>query len=95
MAQQVYGCGLRLMECLCLGWKDIDFTQSQIVVRSPLDSVLIENFANPNQEYTPIISLPFNWQIYILSRHQNKVNKKNCSTGRSSSSDHSMTRRGY
>lgn len=33
MAQLLYGCGLRLMECLRLRVKDIDFEQSQIVVR--------------------------------------------------------------
>jgi integron integrase len=33
MAQLLYGCGLRLMECLRLRVKDIDFAQSQIVVR--------------------------------------------------------------
>jgi len=33
MAQLLYGCGLRLMECLRLRVKDIDFERSQIVVR--------------------------------------------------------------
>ena len=33
MAHLLYGCGLRLMECLRLRVKDIDFEQSQIVVR--------------------------------------------------------------
>ena len=33
MAQLLYGCGLRLMECLRLRVKDIDFEQSQIVLR--------------------------------------------------------------
>lgn len=33
MARLLYGCGLRLMECLCLRVKDINFEQSQIVVR--------------------------------------------------------------
>jgi integrase len=33
MAQLLYGCGLRLMECLRLRVKDIDFDQSQIIVR--------------------------------------------------------------
>lgn len=33
MARLLYGCGLRLMECLRLRVKDIDFEQSQIVVR--------------------------------------------------------------
>jgi site-specific recombinase XerD len=33
MAQLLYGCGLRLMECLHLRVKDIDFDQSQIIVR--------------------------------------------------------------
>ncbi len=33
MARLVYGCGLRLMECLRLCVKDIDFKQSQVVVR--------------------------------------------------------------
>jgi integrase len=39
MAQLLYGCGLRYMECLRLRVKDIAFAQSQIVMRSPLDSV--------------------------------------------------------
>lgn len=34
MAQLLYGAGLRLMECLRLRVKDIDFAQKQIVVRS-------------------------------------------------------------
>jgi integron integrase len=33
MARLLYGCGLRLMECLRLQVKDIDFEQSQVVVR--------------------------------------------------------------
>jgi integrase len=33
MARLLYGCGLRLIECLRLRVKDIDFEQSQIVVR--------------------------------------------------------------
>ena len=33
MAKLLYGCGLRLMECLRLRVKDIDFEQSQIIVR--------------------------------------------------------------
>ncbi len=33
MAQLLYGCGLRLMECLRLRVKDIDFEQSLIIVR--------------------------------------------------------------
>ena len=33
MARLLYGCGLRLMECLRLRVKDIDFEQSQILVR--------------------------------------------------------------
>lgn len=33
MACLLYGCGLRLMECLRLRVKDIDFEQCQIIVR--------------------------------------------------------------
>lgn len=33
MGKLLYGCGLRLMECLRLRVKDIDFEQSQIIVR--------------------------------------------------------------
>lgn len=33
MARLLYGCGLRLMECLRLRVKDIDFEQAQIIVR--------------------------------------------------------------
>jgi site-specific recombinase XerD len=33
MAQLLYGCGLRLMECVRLRVKDIDFEQNQIIVR--------------------------------------------------------------
>lgn len=32
MAQFLYGCGLHLMECLCLRLKDIDFEQHQVIV---------------------------------------------------------------
>jgi site-specific recombinase XerD len=35
MAQLLYGCGLRLMECLRLRVKDVDFEQHQIIVRDP------------------------------------------------------------
>jgi site-specific recombinase XerD len=35
MAQLLYGCGLRLMECFRLQVKDVDFEQHQIVVRDP------------------------------------------------------------
>ncbi|MBI1878596.1 MAG: integron integrase [Chloroflexi bacterium] len=34
MAQLMYGCGLRLMECVRLRVKDVDFEQHQIIVRS-------------------------------------------------------------
>jgi integrase len=33
MAKLLYGCGLRLMECMRLRVKDIDFEQSHIIVR--------------------------------------------------------------
>jgi integrase len=35
LAQLLYGCGLRLMECLRLRVKDVDFEQHQIIVRDP------------------------------------------------------------
>src|SRR4030042_5347880 len=35
MAQLMYGCGLRLMECLRLRIKDVDFEQHQIIGRDP------------------------------------------------------------
>lgn len=34
MASVLYGCGLRLKECLCLRVKDIDFERGQVIVRS-------------------------------------------------------------
>ncbi|GIK41433.1 MAG: integron integrase [Chloroflexota bacterium] len=34
MAKLLYGCGLRLMECVRLRVKDVDFDQHQIVIRS-------------------------------------------------------------
>ena len=34
MAQLMYGCGLRLMECVRLRVKDVDFDQRQIIVRA-------------------------------------------------------------
>jgi integrase len=34
MAKMVYGCGLRLMECVRLRVKDVDFDQNQIIIRS-------------------------------------------------------------
>ena len=34
MAEMLYGCGLRLMECLRLRVKDIDFNMSQVTIRS-------------------------------------------------------------
>ena len=33
MAKLLYGCGLRLMECVRLRVKDIDFEQNHIIVR--------------------------------------------------------------
>jgi integrase len=33
MAKLIYGCGLRVMECIRLRVKDIDFAMNQIVVR--------------------------------------------------------------
>ena len=33
MAKLIYGCGLRVMECIRLRVKDIDFEMNQIVVR--------------------------------------------------------------
>jgi integrase len=33
IAQLLYGCGLRLMECMRQRVKDIDFEQSQVIVR--------------------------------------------------------------
>jgi integrase len=33
MAKLLYGCGLRLMECVRLRVKDVDFDQDQIIVR--------------------------------------------------------------
>ena len=33
MAQLLYGSGLRLMECLRLRVKDLDFAQGQLIVR--------------------------------------------------------------
>jgi integrase len=35
MAQFLFGCGLRLMECLRLRVRDVDFEQHQIMVRDP------------------------------------------------------------
>ena len=35
MVQLLYDCGLRLMECLRLRVKDVDFEQHQIIVRDP------------------------------------------------------------
>ncbi len=34
MAQVLYGSGLRMMECLCLRIKDLDFARREITVRS-------------------------------------------------------------
>lgn len=36
MARLLYGSGLRLMECLRLRVKDVDFAQSRIIVRDGL-----------------------------------------------------------
>ena len=33
MAKLLYGCGLRLMECVRLRVKDVDFDQDQVIVR--------------------------------------------------------------
>ena len=45
MAKLIYGSGLRLMECVRLRVKDIDFDRSQVIkggmgVQSPLDTML-------------------------------------------------------
>lgn len=34
MAQLLYGSGLRLLECICLSVKDIDFANNLLIVRS-------------------------------------------------------------
>lgn len=34
MAKLLYGCGLRLMECVCLRVKDVDFEQERIFIRN-------------------------------------------------------------
>ena len=49
-AKHAYGCGLRLMECLLLRVKDLDFSQQQTVVRDGRDqkdrvTMLPENLA--------------------------------------------------
>jgi len=36
MAKLIYGCGLRLHECLQLRVKDIDFEQNVVIIRSGL-----------------------------------------------------------
>jgi len=33
IAKLIYGCGLRLMECMHLRVKDIDFERDQVIVR--------------------------------------------------------------
>ncbi len=54
MAKLLYGCGLRLMECLRLRVKDIDFEQHQIIVRQgkgqkDRDTILPDSLIAPLQ----------------------------------------------
>jgi len=56
MAKLLYGGGLRLMECLRLRVKDLDFAQRQIVVRDGKGTedritMLPETLISPLQEY--------------------------------------------
>ena len=56
MAKLLYGCGLRLMECVRLRVKDIDLGQNQIVVRDAKGmkdrvTVLPDSLKAPLQEH--------------------------------------------
>lgn len=60
MAKLLYGSGLRLMECLRLRVKDLDFAQRQIVVRDGKGekdrvTMLSESVAVPLQDHLRIV----------------------------------------
>ena len=77
IARLLYGCGLRLMECLRLRIKDIDFEQSQIVVsgRYIVMHARTHRAAKPwvrfRSYYRPLV-YPLRISIYIASNCINR-----------------------
>jgi integron integrase len=64
MAGLMYGSGIRLMECVRLRVKDIDFTRHQIMVRDGKGqkdrvTMLPERFAAPLQEHLPRVKVTY------------------------------------
>jgi len=62
MVQLLYGCGLRLMECVRLRVKDVDFEQNQIVVRDgkgmkDRTTMLPEQLKNPLRDQVEKVKL--------------------------------------
>jgi integron integrase len=62
MAQLLYGCGLRLMECVRLRVKDVDFEQKQIIVRDgkgmrDRTTMLPEQLKNPLRDQVEKVKL--------------------------------------
>lgn len=68
MAQLLYGCGLRLIECVRLRVKDVDFSQGQIIVRDGKGqkdrvTILPESLRAPLQEHLHRVKLLHNQDL--------------------------------
>jgi integron integrase len=68
MAQLLYGSGLRLMECLRLRVKDLDFVQLQVLVRegkgdSDRITMLPDSLVAPLQEHLAVLRLAHNKEL--------------------------------
>ena len=62
MAKLLYGCGLRLMECVRLRVKDIDFGQNHITVRDTNEmkdqvTILPSNVKTPSQQHLQYVKI--------------------------------------
>jgi len=62
MASLLYGAGLRLMECLRLRVKDVDFKYQQITIRSDKSQMLDQN-GDGNTYFLPLIDQSTRVQI--------------------------------
>jgi integron integrase len=93
MAKLMYGCGLRLMECVRLRVKDIDFDQHQIMVRSgkghkDRDTLLPDSLIAPLQRQLRLVrALHQNdleqgyGQVYLPNALERKYPNANCEWG--------------
>jgi integron integrase len=93
MAKLLYGCGLRLMECVRLRVQDIDFEQHQIIVRQgkghkDRDTLLPDSLIAPLQRQLRLVrALHQNdleqgyGQVYLPNALERKYPNANCEWG--------------